>query len=317
MKLSIIIPAYNVEKYIEKCITSCLKQNYSSDNYEIIIVNDGSTDKSLIIAEGIAKDNVIVKVISQENKGLSGARNTGLSEARGEFVWFVDSDDWIEENCLADIIAQCNNIDVLCLSYRQIFEDGLTVKKICPPTANLLDGKSLFKTKSFCMAAQFYVYRREFLIYNKLHFCEGIYHEDMEFTPKMLCLAKTVKVYTIPVYYYFIRPNSITTSVNPKRTYDLLKVARKLSDFCSKMEEKEIIRVFDYYVSICLNNALSLTKHYSKNVIDDLSLVFEQNKDLFRHLYDSPLVKNKIEGFLFLLFPRKCVLIYKLLHGWK
>ena len=99
MKLSIIIPMYNVEPYIEKCLLSCLNQNIPHADYEIIVVNDGSPDGSLGIARRIAStvDNMLI--VSQENGGLSAARNKGLSYAKGEYVWFVDSDDWIEENC--------------------------------------------------------------------------------------------------------------------------------------------------------------------------------------------------------------------------
>ena len=98
MILSIIIPVYNVEKYVEKCIRSCENQDIPKENYEVIVVNDGSPDGSLAIVERLANEFSNIKVINQENKGLSMARNTGLEAAKGEYVWFVDSDDWIEEN---------------------------------------------------------------------------------------------------------------------------------------------------------------------------------------------------------------------------
>lgn len=96
VKLSIIIPVYNVELYIEKCLQSCLSQDIPYDEYEIIVVNDGSPDGSLAIAESIAKTTTNMTIISQKNGGLSAARNTGMSVAKGEYIWFVDSDDWIE-----------------------------------------------------------------------------------------------------------------------------------------------------------------------------------------------------------------------------
>ena len=118
MKLSIIIPVYNVEKYVEKCLRSCAEQDLPSDEYEIIVVNDGTKDSSLEIVERVAKDYSNIAIISQENAGLSAARNKGLSLAKGEYIWFIDSDDWIEKNCLQKIIRKC-------------FEDGLDVLGIC------------------------------------------------------------------------------------------------------------------------------------------------------------------------------------------
>ena len=101
MKISVVVPVYNVENYISKCVSTLLNQGY--DDYEIIIVDDGSKDRSIEIVKNTFKDSRI-KIIRQENKGLSGARNTGLRAASGDYVWFVDSDDWIEENCLPEIV---------------------------------------------------------------------------------------------------------------------------------------------------------------------------------------------------------------------
>lgn len=115
IKLSLVIPMYNVELYIEKCLNSCINQDLSSNEYEIIIVNDGSKDTSLSRAEAIARKHNNIKIISQENGGLSSARNTGLKNAKGEYIWFIDSDDWIEPNVLKNLyqIASHNNLDIL------------------------------------------------------------------------------------------------------------------------------------------------------------------------------------------------------------
>lgn len=315
--ISIVIPMYNVEKYIERCIVSCQKQDIGEDFFEIIVINDGSTDRSLLIANELARNNKSIRVVNQNNKGLSGARNTGLLEARGEYIWFVDSDDWIEENSLANVCSQCEGIDVLCLSYRKVFEGNKTEKIVCPPIPDSLNGRSLFNTKSFCTPAQFYVFRKEFLLENDLRFYEGIYHEDMEFTPRMLYLARKIKVYEVPVYNYYIRSNSITTTVNPKRSFDLLKVARSLSNFSSNVKNIEARRTFDYYISICLNNALYYTSGYTKDKIKEFAKTFSKNKDLFRHLSKSRLMKNKLEGLFFTLFPSKSVEIYHLISKFK
>src|SRR3712207_8085200 len=106
MKLSIIIPAYNVEQYIEKCLISTQVQEVEKGAYEVLVIVDGAKDRSLEIAQNVARRYTNIRVIYQENEGLSGARNNGLKAAIGEYVWFVDSDDWIEENCLTGIFQK-------------------------------------------------------------------------------------------------------------------------------------------------------------------------------------------------------------------
>ena len=99
-KISLIIPVYNVEKYLENCINSCLKQDISINDYEIIIVNDGSPDDCWNIIQRYANQHSNIKTINKENGGLSSARNAGINVAEGELIWFIDSDDSIKENCL-------------------------------------------------------------------------------------------------------------------------------------------------------------------------------------------------------------------------
>src|SRR5690554_3713943 len=127
IKISLIIPVYNVEKYLEKCLNSCMNQDISEEEYEIIIVNDGTKDSSLSIALKFEQKYKNIKVYSQENQGLSAARNKGLSLAKGEYVWFIDSDDWIKENCLKSITDKCfkENLDALAIA-----------------AANVIDGKN-------------------------------------------------------------------------------------------------------------------------------------------------------------------------------
>ena len=110
MKLSIIVPVYNVEKYIVKCVRSLLCQNY--DDYEIIIIDDGSPDHSIEVLNKAIKDER-VRIIAKKNGGLSSARNTGLQNAHGEYIWFFDSDDWAVENCLGEIVKNLNGCDLL------------------------------------------------------------------------------------------------------------------------------------------------------------------------------------------------------------
>ena len=109
MKISLIIPVYNVEQYIGRCLQSCLCQPHvAADDYELVIVNDGTKDNSMHVVEKMTRDYPNVTIINQHNQGLSMARNAGLKAAQGEYVWFIDSDDWIEDNCLHGKIGRAS-----------------------------------------------------------------------------------------------------------------------------------------------------------------------------------------------------------------
>ena len=129
MLFSIIVPIYNVEKYLARCIDSILDQDYA--NYEIILVNDGSTDNSLLIAEKYSKKYSNIILINKENGGLSDARNVGLDTAKGQYVIFLDSDDAIDKNALKTINCALENqedIDVLAGEYKEIFSDKVVIQ---------------------------------------------------------------------------------------------------------------------------------------------------------------------------------------------
>lgn len=318
MKLSIVVPTYNVENYLDKCLHSCISQDILSTEYEIIVINDGSSDNSAIIAEKYVSNYSNVFLFSQENRGLSAARNAGLKQAHGDYVWFIDSDDSIQENCLKDLLSYCKDIDVLCLSYTMQFEDGRDSRTIIPPTPIELKGRFLLSTKCFCVPAQFYIYKREFLLSKNLSFFEGIYHEDMEFTPRMLYFANKISMYPHPIYYYLIRANSITTTVNSKKSYDLIQVAKNLHSFSMEhVDNYESKIVFSYYISMCINNSLSLAIGYDKNEKKQVNKLLKESCFLFGHLKQSPTIKNKVEGFLFSFFSTHCLEIYKLLMSFK
>ena len=194
MILSIVIPVSNVEKYIEKCLLSCIHQDVSYNDYEIIVVNDGSLDNSLTIAERITSSLINVRIVSQPNLGLSAARNKGLSLVRGEFVWFIDSDDWIEENSLGRIISMLKNqIDILQLQYRKVYENGRpNVEVPFCFVDGTKSGEEMILLGGLPAPAQFSIYRTEFLRTNSLRFYEGILHEDSEFKPRATYLAKSI-----------------------------------------------------------------------------------------------------------------------------
>lgn len=237
MKFSIIIPVYNVEQYLADCLDSVLAQDYTG-SYEVICINDGSTDSSLEILKQYANKNEIIKIIDQENKGLSGARNRGLKEAIGEYVFFLDSDDWIETNTLQTLSASIvANEDIIAFNGRRYFEDGrqededegIEEKKM---TGWEYYNKYALQSRKFhfvCVVLR--LYRKDFLLKNKLFFEEDIYHEDNLFTPLACYNAKVVKAIPSTLYVYRIRKGSITQTVGIKHLRDRMEVANQLSDF--------------------------------------------------------------------------------------
>ncbi len=233
MLLSIVIPVYNVSQYVEKCIRSCYNQNIPISEYEIIVVNDGSKDDSLSICEKLQKEYVDLKIVSQENRGLSGARNTGLRHATGRYVWFVDSDDWIEVNCLQNIIGyiEKNDPDILWLGHDVIYNGNATSSFVPNKTTNLVSGEDLFLDH---LNNLFYIwkfiYKRTFLTDNKLEFLEGILYEDLEFTPRALAKANTCVLVPNIYYHYLMREGSIINNISERNIKDRFFILDKLNN---------------------------------------------------------------------------------------
>ena len=218
-RLSIIIPVYNTGAYLAECINSCLDQDLSSDEYEIILVNDGSTDDSMEIIEEYWSEYPNIRVHSQRNCGLSVARNEGFDRAGGDYVWFVDSDDTISRDCLRNLLDYVEGMDMLAFgpmlnTHRMSGSDYIIAT----------DGH-------FANAVQYYIFRRQFLIANELRFYPGIYHEDAEFTPRALYYAESLIVCTENCYRRRLRPGSITQTADIRRAYDLIFVAGRLDNF--------------------------------------------------------------------------------------
>lgn len=228
MKLSIIIPVYNVEKYISKCLDSVIGIPVDSD-YEIIVVNDGTKDNSMIVvAEYERTPNL--RVINQSNQGLGAARNTGLRYATGDWVYFLDSDDYINPTAFAELFNKAKDnesIDIItgdyCYVYRDSVEKGRYVINIKEDL--ILSGNDFLINHYHSVNTMVWrsIYRKTMLIDNSLFFTEGAYHEDVNWTPKCIAAAKKVYYSPVPFYYYLIREGSIVQSArNTKKINDLL-----------------------------------------------------------------------------------------------
>ncbi len=235
MFLSIVMPSYNVEQYVKDCLTSCVQSDMAKDDYEIIVINDGSKDATLDVVNSFVEQNpsANIRVVSQENSGLSATRNRGITLAQGDYVWFVDSDDWIADNCIRKIydIVEANHqpeMIVLNTILRKGGEDTRIDRNLPSDTG---DGKYVYDNSYIFpySGAPFYIFKRSFLLDNDLTFKEGIYFEDCLFTPIALSMAKQCCYYATPAYIYRLRENSITTSsISEKKLYDSIVVAEEL-----------------------------------------------------------------------------------------
>ncbi len=236
-RLSIIVPVYNVEQYLLRCLDSLFFQDLEESEFEVVIVNDGSPDNSLAIAEDFAKLHSNVKVVSRPNGGLSAARNTGLEQAIGKYVWFVDSDDFIEPHCVKPLLnyVDANDLDALCFNLRLYF-DGGSVEAYHNPsttTGKIMTGDHFLAAQSMPPAAVLAFYKREQLIKHGLQFKVGILHEDQEFTPRAYFLAQKMAYVDKAIYNYYQREGSIMKSGrNDKRVTSLLTICDSLYDFC-------------------------------------------------------------------------------------
>ncbi len=319
MILSIVIPVYNVEKYIEECLLSCIHQNIQSTKYEIIIVNDGTPDNSMSIVERIAKGHGNIHIVNQDNQGLSMARNNGFALAKGEYVWFVDSDDWIEENSLSSLIKYLNgDVDEVVIGAKRVSADGKKIlyeRNMYPNYhMQILDGKDCWrKNINQVSVAQLTIYRSGFLRENNLSFIRGIYHEDFEFCTKASYLSKRTLYLSVPYYYFRETPGSITHSVNPKKSYDYIIIAKSLRQFClENVTEKDIVSKFHFYISMAINNGLNNIYKSLPEEIKRFESCLTNNKFLFDSLIRSRDVRYVFEGLLFKCIQRY-VSIYKVI----
>ena len=235
MKLSIIIPIYKVEDYLRKCVESVLNQDIPSSEYEIILVDDGSPDACPRICDSYAAKYDNIRVIHRENGGLSAARNSGIKAAKGKYIMFVDSDDYIEPNVLGELIntMEDKQLDVLRYNYQNVRENGevfvpfKTGKPYFDYSNDVLDGESFLNERlGYACYATMFVIRRGLL--DGCMFTKGIYFEDTDWTPRMLLKAKRVSSTDRIVYNYLWREGSITLPKDPDKKKKIFEDRVKL-----------------------------------------------------------------------------------------
>lgn len=253
-KISVIIPVYQVENYFEACIRSVLNQTYR--NLEVLLIDDGSKDSSGRLCDEYAKKDERIRVIHQENQGLAEARNVGLSMATGEWISFVDSDDYLHPGMYEELIKSATqDVDLILCRYREVLEDGETRSegsgKISIFSGEELMTAYLFHEPYFNLTPSVWdrLYKRK--VIGNIRFSKGFLSEDIEFTPKVFMNSKKAIFYEKELYYYRgKRTGSITNSgLSEKMLHDSVAMTRKAIAFLEEKGRKEwgFWMKFDFY----------------------------------------------------------------------
>jgi len=290
IKFSIIIPVYNVEKYLNQCVDSVLQQDFA--NFEIILVDDGSPDNCPKICDEFAKQDSRVIVIHKQNGGLSDARNQGIKAAKGDYVMFLDSDDyWEGEDNLSKIanLVSKNNTDIILFKRSYLYEGNNLIR----PKRLYLNNKyanmdsdtvfeELINNGDFECSACMKVIKRNLLIENELFFKKGIKSEDIEWYLRVLPFLKSFDTIQEPFYIYRAqREGSITNSIGINNLLDLIETIRERELFINngKNNFSELfIKCFKSYLAYQLSIVIGYYAHLKKeeqkkikNAINELS----------------------------------------------
>lgn len=312
MILSIIIPVYKVERYIQNCISSIYSQDISENEFEVIIVNDGTPDKSIELISPIIGQKTNAQIIHQKNQGLSIARNNGLKIAKGKYVWFIDSDDTLLPGAIKKILKVLNNhteIDVIATILLQKKETNGVTKLEYTPDFSVKTGREYMFQGNHLGASQRYIIKREFLLNNNLSFMPNVYHEDGEFGHKMMYLAKTVYVMSEPVYCYLLRSSgSITSTRKMKMNYDLITIYKSLVVFCN--EKVEVTDKWKFlslaancvYDTILFSRRVIFSKEFKEYYHNNKALIHQVAGQLLYH-YNEIGWKNYKKALHFYFFP--------------
>ncbi len=325
-KVSIIIPVYNVKDYLKKCVNSVISQTYK--DFEIILVDDGSTDDSPAICDDYAKQDNRVKVIHKQNGGQGDARNVGIDIAEGEYIIFVDSDDYISEKMLEETVTRAEkyDADMVLHDYYTVNENGEILfryssvlpreKLICPSEDKYILNFSL-------TAASTKLYKKSIFKDSELRFAPRVWYEDLRLLPKLFTACERV-VYADcePLYYYLLRNNSTMHNGDIQKTkLQRIEAIKDIVDFYKQkglyeqyIDEMEWIYIYHgFFLPVC--EILRFNGRY-KSAIKELKVFAKANvKSIYKNKYFYTLRRN--EKILFIAICLKMYPLIRLLYKLK
>lgn len=283
--ISIVLPVYNVEKYLERCLKTVIAQTYK--NIEIILVNDGSTDGSLKICEEYKFADTRIKIINKENGGLSDARNVGIKNSAGEYITFIDSDDKVEFDYVEYLynLIKNNHVDISVCAHTVVVEK--TNNNFIVPTDDILLSdkiaiKNMLYSDKVDTSAWAKLYKKS--LFNNIKYPEGMLFEDIATTYKLFMKAKKIIFGSQSKYNYIIRKDSITTQKFNKKKFDLI--------IMTDLMAKEVLKVYpDLYKAVMrrrvysrfstLNHMLSIKTH-QKEKAEIIQFIKQHGWEVFR-----------------------------------
>ncbi|MBC2580565.1 glycosyltransferase [Clostridium sp. DJ247] len=317
-KISIIVPIYNVEKYLEKCLKSILGQTFK--DFELILVNDGSPDNCGCICDIYSKLDSRIRVIHKENGGLSSARNAGIDLATGEYIGFVDSDDWIDVNMYESLysIAKETDADIVQCRFKESYDEEIN---------NIKNNTNKFKwvdkfdalnnliaygeTHVQMVVAWNKLYKKN--LFNGIRFPNGKIHEDEFTTYKLLYKSNKIALTEDELYYYRQTPNSIMNAKFNKKRLDYLEALKETLSFFKEVNNQHL------YDMTTIRYVDSLKKYYfkCKELLEDNEQALRKIKNNYNKIFKEYIcnssfgVKNRLGEILFFINPK----VYKILQS--
>lgn len=326
-QLSIIVPVYNVEKYIRTCLESIYRQGLVEDCFEIIIVNDGTKDRSMEVIQDIIQQHDNILVIQQENQGLSMARNNGMQQASGEYILLLDSDDLLADGSLAPLLAEADRLkpDLVMADFQKMNDEEIeeALQHPTPPASMTVQQKSGWTLLLEDLnPRQCYVwrtiYRREFLVSNNIRFVPGVYYEDIPFIHECLLKAGACLRAHRLLYLYRIGHASITTILNTRSGKDMATTIaktwalRKIDGLSPEIRQRLCDNVFASFSVL-----LYATMHEIPKAADRKAILTHL-KHVAPDLFFTNGIKQKVVSLLYRLMPityiEARVLLTKITH---
>lgn len=309
--LSFIVPMYNVELYIEKCIRSLCNQDLEHEKYEIIVLDDCSKDNSVAIVKNLQREFPLIKLVNMPYNSKQGSvRNRGLIEAQGKYVWFIDADDFIEVNVLKNLLAlmEKDNLDILHFDYQEIYENGEIKPYAIHYETIVYSGVDFFFDQNElwwkkCVEVWRRIHKRSFLLENKFKFAENVMYEDTDYSIEMFTVTSKVKHIDLSHYYYRCNSASATKS---EVTTNRLKYWVLLSLRCDTLKKKIIKEQTDIRFIQIIND---LIRYQLGSVYTSLRSFDKEKKQeyisLIKDVNISSLQKYlSIRKFLYLKYPK-------------
>lgn len=324
MKLSILIAAYNVENFIKRCVDSCIEQDLADTEYEIIVIDDQSKDATQKILNLFSQKNLHV-FTNSENLGLGACRNIAIEKSSGKYLWFIDGDDYIEKNCLQNILHEIdeNNLDILHINNYVVKNSGekYTTSSDDRKSNNIVSGGEFFKNNFVKCYTWLYIIKSSIFKNHSIQFLPRINMQDSEILPKILLHTQRIKSINTPYYYYTQNENSFTNTNNFQKRYtyfvSIIEVKKSLEKQLTQSNNNQlnigIQRKIESLNEIVFNHLLYYD--YSKKNFSNVITLLKVNG-----LY--PIFANK-KGFQNMLnmginrFPWSTKIMFDLLRHYK